>query len=96
MSSAEIADNKWEVQASKPQVGTASGIFQLIFMAGFVGIFSYLILFSIIGAVSPKKEDGGLAGQYKNMGFEGTGAKKGDKAEAPKAEAPPAEAPPAE
>jgi len=67
MSSAEIADNKWEVQASKPQVGTASGIFQIVFMAGFVGVFAYLIIFSIIGAVTPKKEDGGLAGQYDKM-----------------------------
>jgi hypothetical protein len=73
MSSAEIADNKWEVQASKPQVGSFGGIFQLIFMAGFVGIFAYLIIFSIIGAVTPKKEDGGLAGQYKNMRVEGSG-----------------------
>jgi hypothetical protein len=72
MSSAEIADNKWELQASKPPVGSASGIVQLLLMAGFVGIFGYLIVFSIIGAVTPKKEDGGLAGQYKNMGFEGS------------------------
>lgn len=67
MSSSEIADNKWELQASKPQVANAGGIFQILLMVGFVGIFGYLLIFSIIGAVTPKKEDGGLAGQYKNM-----------------------------
>lgn len=89
MSSAEIADNKWEVQASKPQVGNAAGIFQILLMAGFIGIFGYLIVFSIIGAVTPKKEDGGLAGQYKNMKEGDAAAAKGGgaAAEAPKAEA---------
>ena len=70
MSSAEIADNKWELQASKPPVGSASGILQLTLMAGFVGVFGYLIIFSIIGAITPKPEGGGLAGQYKNMSVE--------------------------
>lgn len=87
MSSAEIADNKWELQASKPPVTTTSGILQLLLMAGFVGVFGYLILFSIIGAVTPKKEDAGLAGQYKNMGVDGTGKKAEAEAEPPKAEA---------
>lgn len=67
MSTSEIADNKWEVQASKPQVANAAGLMQIMLMVGFVGIFAYLIIFSIIGAVTPKKEDGGLAGSYKNM-----------------------------
>ncbi|MCX4245052.1 hypothetical protein [Paraliomyxa miuraensis] len=81
MSASEIADNKWELQASKPPLGSAGGIMQLIFMAGFCGVFLYLIIFSIIGAVTPKPEDGGLAGQYKNMKVEGTKAE-GTKAEA--------------
>lgn len=67
MSGSEIADNKWELQASKPQVATAGGLMQILLMVGFVAIFGYLLLFSIIGAVTPKKEDGGLAGQYKDM-----------------------------
>jgi hypothetical protein len=67
MSASEIADNKWELQASKPQVATAGGIMQIGLMAGFVGIFAYLIIFSIIGAVTPAKEGGGLAGSYKEM-----------------------------
>lgn len=83
MSASEIADNKWELQASKPPMTSAGGIAQLILMGGFCCVFLYLIIFSIIGAVTPKPEDGGLAGQYKNM-----------KAEMPKKaeEAPPAEA----
>jgi hypothetical protein len=82
MSASEIADNKWELQASKPEVASPSGILQILLMVGFVGVFGYLLIFSIIGAVTPKKEDGGLAGQYKNMGFEGTGEKKkGEKTE---------------
>ena len=71
MSASEIADNKWELQSTKPPLGSAGGIMQLILMAGFCGIFLYLIIFSIIGAVTPKAEDSGLAGQYKNMKVEG-------------------------
>jgi hypothetical protein len=67
MSSAEIADNKWELQASRPQMATASGIMQILLMVGFVGVFGYLITFSIVGAVTPKNEDAGLANKYKNM-----------------------------
>lgn len=77
MSAAEIADNKWELQASKPPVTSTSGILQLAFMAGFVGVFAWLIVSSIIGIVTPPAEDGGLAGQYQNMSVDG----------APKAEA---------
>jgi hypothetical protein len=81
MSSSEIADNKWELQAAKPPVGSASGIMQLTMMGGFVLMFGWLILYSIIGAVTPKNEESGLANSYKNM-----------KAEVPAAEAPKAEA----
>lgn len=79
MSSSEIADNKWELQAAKPPVGSPGGIMQLIMMGGFVFMFGWLLLNSVIGAVTPKKEDGGLAGAYKNM--------KAEVPEAPKAEA---------
>jgi hypothetical protein len=75
MSASEIADNKWELQASKPQMATASGIMQIILMLGFIGVFGYLIVFSIIGAVTPKNEDAGLEAQYKNMRLEGSGKK---------------------
>ncbi len=71
MSSAEIADNKWELQATKPPVGNASGVMQLIMMGGFIFMFGWLLVNSVIGAVTPKKGDG-LADQYKNMGAEGS------------------------
>lgn len=71
MSSAEIADNKWELQATKPPVSSAGGILQLALMAGFVGVFGWLIVSSIIGIVTPKPEDSGLAGRYKNMTVDG-------------------------
>lgn len=67
MSGSEIADNKWELQASKPQLATAGGITQMLLMAGFIAVFGYLIIFSIIGAVTPKKEGTTLENQYKNM-----------------------------
>ena len=74
MSAAEIADNKWELQSTKPPVADASGVLQLLLMVGFVGLFGWLIVSSVIGIVTPKAEDGGLAGSYKNMKFDGDGA----------------------
>ncbi len=72
MSASEIADNKWELQATKPPLGSAGGVLQMLLMGGFVVLFGWLIVSSIIGIVTPKSEDGGLAGQYKNMSFEGS------------------------
>lgn len=74
MSAAEIADNKWELSSTKPPVSTAGGVLQLLLMVGFIGLFGWLIVSSVIGIVTPKSEDGGLAGQYKNMSVEGTKA----------------------
>lgn len=82
MSSAEIADNKWELQATKPPVGNATGILQLVMMGGFIVMFGYLLVYSVIGIVTPKKE-GGLADQYKNMSVEGSKAEADAPAEAP-------------
>lgn len=56
MSTAEIADNKWEVQASKPPVATVGGLMQLLMISGFAGLFGYLTVMSIIGAITPKPE----------------------------------------
>ncbi len=71
MSAAEIADNKWELSSTKAPVGSASGIAQIILMGGFGVFFVWIIVFSIIAIVTPKPEDGGLAGQYSNMGVDG-------------------------
>ncbi len=81
MSATEIADNKWELQSTKPPVGDAAGVLQLLLMVGFVGLFGWLIVSSVIGIVTPKAEDGGLAGSYKNMKVDGDGAKAEEAAE---------------
>lgn len=82
MSAAEIADNKWELESTKPPLKSASGIGQIVLMGGFICLFGWLIGSSVIGILSPKAEDGGLAGSYKNMGFEGSGDKDAKKEEA--------------
>lgn len=74
MSAAEIADNKWELQSTKPPLSSSGGVLQLILMGGFMVFFGWLLVNSVIGIVTPKAEDGGLAGQYKNMSVEGTKA----------------------
>ena len=64
MSQAEIADNKWEVESTKPPIMTAGGIAQIVMMGGFSLFFGYVLVFSVIGAVSPK-QDSALEAQYK-------------------------------
>jgi hypothetical protein len=72
MSTAEIADNKWEVQASKPPVATMGGFMQLVMISGFAGLFGYLTVMSIIGAVSPKADQNHIE---KGFGQGGAAAK---------------------
>jgi hypothetical protein len=74
MSAAEIADNKWELQAAKPPVGSLTGLMQILLMAGFGIFFVWIVIFSIIAIVTPKKEGSGLEGQFEKMGVEGTKA----------------------
>lgn len=67
MSAAEIADNKWELSATKPPVGTIPGIAQIVLMSGFALFFTWIIVSSFIGIVTPKDADQGLAAQYENL-----------------------------
>lgn len=67
MSSAEIADNKWEISASKPPVGTAGGLLQLLMIGGFAVLFGWITFSSIIAIVTPKKDGTSLADQYDKM-----------------------------
>lgn len=83
MSAAEIADNKWELESTKPPVSSLSGLTQILLMGGFALFFTLIVVGSLVGIVTPKPEDGGLAGQYKDMGVSG----KGGKQEAPAAAA---------
>jgi hypothetical protein len=55
MSVAEIQDNKWEVTASKPEIITAGGVGLMVMMAGFVGYFVWMTIFSVIGAFTEPK-----------------------------------------
>ncbi len=72
MSAAEIADNKWELQATKPPVSSFTGVSQIILMVGFTGLFVWMLGFSVMGIVLPKQE--GLAESYSKMGVEGSDA----------------------
>ncbi len=74
MSAAEIADNKWESTASKPPITTVSGLVQILLMSGFAIFFGWIIVSSVIGIVTPKNEDGGIAGDFKNLTVEGKAA----------------------
>jgi hypothetical protein len=65
MSSAEIADNRWELSATKPPVTSAGGIAQIILMSLFSLIFVWIVIGAIQGLIMPKSE--GLAGEYKNL-----------------------------
>lgn len=78
MSSAEIADNKWELSSTKPPLKSAGGVLQLLLMVGFISLFGWLIGSSVIGIVTEKDEEGGLAGQYKNMGVDGQKAEEAE------------------
>lgn len=71
MSSAEIADNKWELSSTKPPLKSAGGILQLLLMIGFVSLFGWLIGSSVIGILTEKEEDSSLAREIGNMGVEG-------------------------
>ena len=64
MSTTEIADNKWELQASKPPVATAGGLLLLLMFAGFTILFGYLTVMSVIGAFSPKPEQNRIEKQF--------------------------------
>ena len=57
MSAAEIQDNKWEVQASKPNFFSPAAIGAIIMMAGFILFFVALIIGSVQGAFT---ESGGM------------------------------------
>ena len=71
MSASEIADNKWEVQASKAPVGSIGGLAQIVLFIGFIILFAYIIGMSVVAIVTPKKESA-LGDMYKNMKNDGS------------------------
>ncbi len=72
MSASEIADNKWEAQASKAPIGSAGGLAQILLFIGFILLFGYIIGMSVVAIVTPKK-DSSLGEMYKNMKADGSG-----------------------
>lgn len=69
----EIADNKWEVEASKAPTTTFSGIAQILLIAVFASVFVYILQGSVRGMFSEKKD--GLAEKIGNMTNEAAPAK---------------------
>lgn len=65
MSAAEIADNRWEVAATKPPIASPGGIGLLVVMSLFALFFVWIVVGSVQGMIQPKGE--GLAGEYKNL-----------------------------
>lgn len=62
MSTADIADNKWELEASKPPIRTLGGVLQLVVISFFAGLFVWMLAFTFQGIFGAKRET--LADQY--------------------------------
>ena len=66
MSASEIADNKWELDSTKPKIANPGAIAQIMMMGGFMLFFAYIMIFSVIGMFSEKKE-GSLEEKFHHM-----------------------------
>lgn len=69
MSASEIADNKWELEASKPPVTNVGGILQIFVVAFFSLIFVWMLSFTAQGVFGAKRQT--LADQYGNLTVDG-------------------------
>lgn len=56
MSIAEIADNKWEVQAAKAPISTVAALAQLLLVTVLAGIFVFLLIGTLTGLFGEKRE----------------------------------------
>jgi len=65
MSASEIADNRWELKATKPPVTSPGGLAQIVLMSLFALIFLWIMVGAVQGIIMPESE--GLAGEYKNL-----------------------------
>jgi hypothetical protein len=74
MSNAEIADNKWEVEAAKPPVTTVPAIFQILLIGSFAAVFLWILQFSAAGIFGAKRDT--MADNYSKMGNDAGAAKK--------------------
>lgn len=78
MSASEIADNKWELEASKPPVSDVGGILQIVVVGFFAALFAWMLMFTFQGIFGTKRET--LADTYGHLTVDG---KKADAAPAP-------------
>ena len=69
MSTSEIADNKWELEASKPPVATPGGVLQILVIALFAGLFAWMVMFAFQGIFGAKRDT--LADQYGRLTVDG-------------------------
>ncbi|MDC0669386.1 hypothetical protein [Nannocystis radixulma] len=69
MSTSEIADNKWELEASRPPIATTGGIIQIVVVALFACLFVWMMSFSLQGIFGAKRET--LADQYGRLTVDG-------------------------
>ncbi|MEZ4428685.1 MAG: hypothetical protein R3A51_13465 [Nannocystaceae bacterium] len=72
MSASEIADNKWELEASRPPVKSLGAIAQIAVVGSFALIFGWILTFSLMGIFGSKKES--LADRYGEMTADGKAA----------------------
>lgn len=56
MSASEIADNKWELEASKPPIKSPMAIGTLIMMSAFFLFFVAVIIGAVVGSFTETKE----------------------------------------
>ncbi|MDC0722821.1 hypothetical protein [Nannocystis bainbridge] len=69
MSAAEIADNKWELEASRPPVRTTGGILQILIIGFFAGLFGWMVMFAFQGIFGARRDT--LADQYGRLTVDG-------------------------
>ncbi len=70
MSVAEIADNKWEYESTKPPVKSPGSLGQIALIGGLAIFFSYIVIMSLVAIVGPQK-GGSLADDYENLSATG-------------------------
>ncbi|MCY1056042.1 hypothetical protein [Nannocystis sp. SCPEA4] len=69
MSASEIADNKWELEASKPPISDVGGILQIVVVTFFAALFGWMLMFTFQGIFGSKRET--LADAYSNLTVDG-------------------------
>lgn len=69
MSTAEIADNKWELEASKPPIATPGGLLQIAVIGLFAALFAWMMSFAVQGIFGAKRDT--LADQYGRLTVDG-------------------------